>query len=741
MISILGKLLELADPKKIKNPENPFKAISGTKTNNTPNKYIPVHSNNNDSSGSSDSSGDNGDNSSSNGDSDSGEAYTGEGTGNTTQNNNQSTMSQAEKNALFKMKDSNVPYYYKINENDLLNLAASEKTNDFREFKEDLFLYTTHDRKKHRYMTSVQIDADKDDIVTTCQIEMPYENKLMEYWIPGQTAFMVMGGVYDREVLFIGRVSEVNQIGSTIQVVAQNIGWRFKQYMSEEFFNKIKGLPIPLVVRAIIRELGFEEGKYHIDLWAIPDIFKYTLDENNTVTYGGEEVYNVPDLEKVIKNIGDSDVNKYVATKAKLRETKEVAKDYAKSTQIRNLDSVINATNTYYPSSYRKSYGVKSYVGESGEIGYLPLMDRLLSTEKGLKLLTEDHSGDGEYTYEETLRNIATAIDAQFFIVDTTVCFVSFNALMTMSSSQAIAKSIQPTIQFWQMEQESYELDINQYGYYNTVIIKYKNGTLKRSYEDLVRVFGEVPITYKEPDLTYAAAQMKAQAYLAAHVRDFGMEINLTILYSGKITPSTFIKVLNPLTMSESLYYVAGTSIVWYGENQTLTCDLNLLYGPSNQDLEVPETGATFTSGGTQSAASANVSPNVAQAAQQIVGGATDPTQKGAMIYNWVDQNISYERYSGNKYTSAQVLSGHKANCYDTAYLVYNLCTAAGVRCEVWNGTYHFLDETIGHLWNRIEQNGQMVFGDAGRQSHAALGTHGGSGRYIVSGSCVKKNY
>ena len=32
------------------------------------------------------------------------------------------------------------------------------------------------------------------------------------------------------------------------------------------------------------------------------------------------------------------------------------------------------------------------------------------------------------YTYEEVLRNIASAIDAQFFIVDTTVCFVSFNS-------------------------------------------------------------------------------------------------------------------------------------------------------------------------------------------------------------------------------------------------------------------------------------------------------------------------
>lgn len=663
-----------------------------------------------------------------------------DGYGGTGQQSNVSTMSEAEKKALLKMKDSNIPYRYKTDKDDLLNLAASQKKNEAWGFKEELFIYTTHDKKKHKYITSVQIDSDKDDIVTTCQIEMPYDNKLMEYWIPGKTAFMVMGGIYDREVLFIGRVSEVNQIGSTIQVVAQNIGWRFKQYMSEEFFNKIKGLPIPLVVRAIIRELGFEEGKYHIDLWAIPDVCKYKLDENNTVTYEGEEVYNVPDLEKVIQSIGDSDINKYVATKAKVRETKEVAKDYAKSKKMTSLDLVVDAQQSYYPSSFRKTYGVKSSVNSRGEIEYDPLMDRLFDTKKGVELLTEDHSGDGEYTYEDTLRNIATAIDAQFFIVDTTVCFISFNALMTMSSSQAIAKSIQPTIQFWQILEDSFELDINQYGYYNTVIIKYKNGTLKRSYEDLVRVFGEVPITYNEPKLNRDAAQMKAQAYLAAHVRDFGMEVNLTILHSGKITPSSFVKVLNPLTMSETLYYVAGTSIVWYGENQTLTCDLNLLYGPSNQDLEVPETGATF-SGGSQGAVSGDVSANVAQAAQQMINGATDPTQKAQMIFNWVDQNIHYERYSGGKYTSSQVLTGHKANCWDTAYLVYNLCTAAGVKCEVWNGTYHFLDETIGHLWNRIEQNGVMVFGDAGRQSHAPLGTHGGSGRYIVSGHCVKKNY
>ena len=123
----------------------------------------------------------------------------------------------------------------------------------------------------------------------------------------------------------------------------------------------------------------------------------------------------------------------------------------------------------------------------------------------------------------------------------TTVCFVSFNSLMAMSSSETIAKSIQPRIEYWQMEDKSYELDINQYGYYNTVIIKYKNGTLKRSFEDLVRVYDEIAITYKEPDLNYEGAQLKAQAYLAAHVRDFGMTVRFTMLYTGKITPASFI--------------------------------------------------------------------------------------------------------------------------------------------------------------------------------------------------------
>lgn len=649
------------------------------------------------------------------------------------------SFTDAEKKYFENMKNSNVPYYYPHDENDLMYLAASEKKDFYWGLKEEVFIYTMHDRQKHRYMTSLQIDTDADDIVTTCSFEVPYKNELMEYYIPGRTVFMVIGGTFDREVLFVGRVSEVNQYGQSIQVVGQNIGWKFKQYMSQEFFEKIQGEPITTAIKAIFKELGFQRGKYLIDLWAIPDVNKYQIDENGGIVRDGESIENVPDLEEVVSRLKDSDINKYVAEKAKVHETQEVADNYAESVKMRDLDYVVGAKTKYYSHGIRKNYGIKTSIQED-TISYDPLEDRLLGTDKNFEYFTEDKSGDSDYTYEHILTNIGAAIDAQFFIVDTTVCFVSFNSLMAMSSSEAIVKSVQPTINFWQLQDDTYELDINQYGYYNTVIIKYKNGELKRAYDDLVRVYGEIPITYDEPDLDYKGAQLKAQAYLAAHVRDFGMQVRATILYTGKITVASFIKMRNPLTMSETLLYVYGMSIQWDARGQTLTCDLDLRYGPENpDDPVVPEVGAEYSDGGGQ-VYGGEISADIAQAAKQMIGNATDPTKKAQLIYNWVDQNIAYELYYDSKYSSSQVLTGKRANCYDTAYLIYKLCSAVGVKCEVWNGTYHFLDRNWPHLWNKIEQNGQMVFADTGRKGNNPIGQHG-EGRYIVSGSCVAKNY
>ena len=312
---------------------------------------------------------------------------------------------------------------------------------------------------------------------------------------------------------------------------------------------------------------------------------------------------------------------------------------------------------------------------------------------------------------------------------------------MAMGKTETLTKAIQPRIEYWQMQDKSYELDINQYGYYNTVIIEYKNGTITRSFEDLVRVYGEIPITYKEPDLSYEAAQLKAQAYLAAHVRDFGMTIKFTMLYSGKITVASFIKVQNPLTMSESLLYVYGISVRWSAADETLLCDVDCRYGPENPDnLEIPEYGLGYSTDADSSYVySGDVPADVQAAARKMIGNLTDPTAKGAAIYNWVDQNIVYERYTGYVHSSTETLQRRMANCADTARLIYDLCTAVGVKCEIHNGIFHFnYSGDIAHLWNKIEQNGQMVFADTGRTPQNPIGEMNG---YIVTDTLLEKNY
>lgn len=663
----------------------------------------------------------------------------GSSSGSSTSNDSKSGMSKSEKDNLYKMKDSNVPYYYDHDENDLMYLAASEKRDWAWGFKEEVFLYTMHDRQKHRYITAFNIDSDASDIVTTCTVDMPYKPELMEYYIPGKTVFMIIGGVYDREVLFIGRVSELDQIGDSIKITGQNIGWKFKEYMPVKFAKKLKNLPVPLAVKAIFKELGFTAGKYHMDLWAIPNVFKYKLDEDLSVKYKGETVQNIPDLTEVVSRMKDADINKYVASKANVRSTERSAKVYNGETGKR-LTSIWKSSISGYSSSYRKNYGITTSI-KNREVSYDPLEDRIFGASKDVEYFTNHEGGYAEQTFEEVMQNIARAIDAQFFIVDTTVCFVSFNALMAMSSSETIAKAIQPRIEEWQLVHDSLELDVNQYGYYNTVVIKYKNGVVKRSFEDLVRIYGEIKKTYKEPDLNYEGAQLKAQAYLAAHVRDFGMQVRASILHTGKITVASFIKLPNPLTMSESLLYVYGQSIQWDAGGQTIICDLDLRYGPENPDNpEVPEFGLAYSSKTNQSKnVTGNVSAKVDEAVAQITNGCTTNDEKAEAIYQWFVDNLKYSLYFNSRHSVSATLQKTPSNCYDTSICAYQMFTSAGIQCRFIHG--HLVSGygySGGHYWLEIMYKGNWEIVDLGRGNKRGIGKVHGT---LSGGRVEQKNY
>ena len=644
------------------------------------------------------------------------------------------------------MKDSNVKYISKPN--DIWNKFMKSESKDFNELTEEVFLYTFHDEQRHDYITSISIDCDKNDIVTTAQVSFRYDKRLMEYWIPGKTTFAIVGGTYDREILFVGRTSEINQRGPEIELVGQNIGWKFKMYMTTKFEKTLYKQPIKDVVKMIFKQLGFEKGKYHIDLTGIPNLDSYILDENCAVVKNGETVQNVPELTDVIKNLQSYDIDKYVAKKSQTHEVQDVADQYNQIMKSESILQVVDNDKAHSIASIRENLGVTTSVSKKEEkLLFTPTLDRIQGTQDLKDFLIKGYSADSEYTFEDVLHNIASAIDAHFFIIDTTVCFMSFNALF--ANSNMIQKANTPRVDFWQLQDESFDLNVNQYGYYNTVIVEYKNGKIEKSYEDLVRIYGRIPITYKEPKLDYYGAQLKAQAYLSAHIRDFGMEIQATILHSGKYTVSNFIKLKNPLTMSEGLFYIYGIRVQWSADNQPLVCDLELRYGPENPDApEVPEVGGSYSNSGSGSGggtgASENVSANIAKAAQEITAGCMTEDDKALAIYDWVDKYVKYDFYSESRYSPTEMLTRKMGNCWDTAYLIYELCSAVGVRCEVWNGYYQFLDGTYGHLWNRIHYKGQMMFADTGYGSTGEIkrnpigSYHGGK---ILSETCQEKNY
>lgn len=643
-------------------------------------------------------------------------------------------LQEAQKRALSSisnMKDTNVSSKPKIDYNDFWNKGTTQKQNNVWELKEEIFLYTFHDKQHHKYLISFNIDCDKQDIMYTCQVSFPYKKELMEYWIPGKTTFAIIGGTFDRETLFIGRVSEINQRGEEIEMVGQNIGWRFKPYMTTKFQKTLQGMTVKNVVKLIFKELGFTEGRYHIDLSGIPDVDKYTIGEDCDVEHNGETVQDVPDLKDVVKNLQSYDINKYVAKKSEIQETQQVANNYDETTKITQIDWAQNSTQYYHPSLMRQNYGIKTDY-QKGDLVYEPILDKIQGKEDLKDFIVKGYSGDSEYTYEDVLNNICSAIDAHFFIIDTTVCFMSFNALLANSS--LVQKSDIPTIDFWQLQDESYMLDVNQYGYYNTVKIKYKNGVITKSYDDLVRVFGEMAITYDEPKLDYNGAMLKAQAYLSAHIRDFAMKIEATILHSGKITPANFIKLRNPLTMSEGLFFIQGVSIQWSADNQTLIGDLDLRYGPENPNqLEIPEAGVQYTK------TKGNVSADVESATREIIAGAVDNDTKAERIYQWFVDNVRYSLYYNSDHSIAKTLQKTPSNCYDTCICAYQMFTAAEVLCQFIHGTlYTSGGSTYGHYWLKIKYRGKWEICDLGRGNKMGIGRYSGK---LVGGRVEQKNY
>lgn len=210
----------------------------------------------------------------------------------------------------------------------------------------------------------------------------------------------------------------------------------------------------------------------------------------------------------------------------------------------------------------------------------------------------------GDMTFEELVGEICNGLDIMFLCKRSTVVVTDFETIYAeakyLRDNHYSAVSAED-IKLWQLEDDSYELDINQHGFYNTVYVEYNKGKVRESFDDFVKVYGEVPITYTDRNLNKSSAIMKAKAYLAAHLRDLEMTVNATILSEPNIDIGDIVTLDNPKTMqnknkrskgiSPEFLFVKGVNTSWDGEGY-IESDLEMQFSPTSPEKrEVPTHG------------------------------------------------------------------------------------------------------------------------------------------------------
>lgn len=597
-------------------------------------------------------------------------------------------------------------------------------------FNEAIAIETYPDGLIHRYFTAMSIDSDKNDIVTTATLNCPYSQQLMKYWIPGQQSCSIYGGTFDKELLFRGRLREVQQNGYEIILTFENVAWKLKQNISSKLYKELEGKEVEYAVKRIFKEAGI---KYHVNLTGIPNISNYKLDEECSVKLNDDTVECIPELTDVIKSLQSSDMyNDYVT---KTDDIITVSQKHAKQ-EMKKLDNILGKQNKHVRHKLRTNWTLHDNIN---------LRDvQKIHDPEDLQKLSDDLVGKPHYpqeddTYYDVLSSIASAIDAHMYMVKDTCYFISFPVLFLMDREESGLDEEPLLIDFWMQEDDSFEFDVNQYGFYTTVIVNYRNGSVLAENEDLVRVYGQMPITYDEPKLTKTQAEAKAQAYLSAHIRDFGMTVKVTALHTGKIQVGSFIKLRNPQTMSENLYYVYGISTSWDGDNGTFKSDLDLRYGPENPDNpEIPEYGVQAVSGDdvngqTPTIDSSTSQPKTVQeAAKQAITSST-PLDAAAQAAMWVASHITYQRYPDFHRPPECVLSSGYANCSDGSRLVAAMCACFNIYIDlVWiHGYDKKQGKQAGHVFNRVGNTDidwcQFEFYGI-KESNIGLNTHSGGG-------------
>lgn len=367
-----------------------------------------------------------------------------------------------------------------------------------------------------------------------------------------------------------------------------------------------------------------------------------------------------------------------------------------------------------------------------------------------------------DVTFYGLIKQIIGATDSMFIIANNMAYLIAFqDAFKYRDEYNEYIPKIEPS----DVIKNSIEREWTTAGYYNNVELTYSEGTIEYGHDVLIKQYGKNTFYYDFPEDDYETAKSKAQALLAAHVRDYSTDIQLQIFYNENITEGSWVKLHKSLSKIDGktrreqkqkdikvkrkgitisniteeivkdkiirhvtdeegnkidieseksdydLFFVQGYNCRWNKHN-ALIMDIQLKYGPDTPSDPVSATIGSMGAGGTSSSSGAmNLSGDLGEMVKQWIQGATDDLSKAKAIHEGLKSyGIVYSKYNNFDCNSIEeCLKNSKSpglNCGDTAQLTTAAMKMAGLNA------YFVLRCDSAHYFTVIEINGQKYYSD-----------------------------
>ena len=148
-------------------------------------------------------------------------------------------------------------------------------------------------------------------------------------------------------------------------------------------------------------------------------------------------------------------------------------------------------------------------------------------------------------TFYGLIKQMMGAVDAVFIIANNMAYLLSFKDIYEYRN---LYDEYIPKIESKDVIYDTLLKNWTTDGFYNAVEVTYADGIIKYQNDVLVKQYGEHVFYYEFPEDDEETAKAKADALLAAHIRDYSSDIQMSIFYNPNITVGSWVKVNKTIT-------------------------------------------------------------------------------------------------------------------------------------------------------------------------------------------------